>query len=129
MTFDPRREPMRALRDLIVACESSDDFGLGAEATVLERAQSAFAMLRAIHGDTRPAEDVEAGPMIEPATASSIAARIDALQLAADALRAIQRQSMFDPQRPIRLTNPLAISDVLDRINSALAGPFLKASS
>lgn len=52
-TFDPSREPMRAIRDLIIGCESGDD-----DPAILECAQAAFTVLRALFGDTRPAEEI-----------------------------------------------------------------------
>lgn len=62
--FNGAREPLRAIRDLIVFCE---ELVMTADETaILERAQAALTTLRAIHGDARPAEDIAAGPMVEP---------------------------------------------------------------
>ena len=64
-TFDPQQEPMRALRDLITACEMAGEDGPRED--ILDRAREGFTALRARFGDTRPADqnaDTEA--MIEP---------------------------------------------------------------
>jgi hypothetical protein len=63
-SFDANTQPMRALRDLIVMCESE-----GREGPLLDRARDAFTALRAIFGDVRPAEDIaDEQAMIEPLT-------------------------------------------------------------
>lgn len=57
MSFDPAREPLRALRDLINSCETV--FGTDPEETgILERAQAGLTALRALFGDTRPADTI-----------------------------------------------------------------------
>jgi hypothetical protein len=79
--FDGAREPMRALRDLINACEGifGDDNG---EQAILSRAQAGFDSLRKLFGDTRLAEDTAHGPMIEPtATVLFIPGTIDLAEL------------------------------------------------
>jgi hypothetical protein len=64
--FDPQQEPMRALRDLITACECifGDDWG---EQELLDRAREGFTALRARFGDNRPADQIaDTEAMIEP---------------------------------------------------------------
>jgi hypothetical protein len=122
--FDGAREQMRALRDLISACEAV--FGAHAyEQGVLARAQAGFTALRAMHGDTMPGELIAEAPMIEPKVAS-VPALVTALQMASGALRSMERLSFVDPQRPITFTGDwahfgtLTIPDILDRANGAL---------
>jgi hypothetical protein len=63
--FDGAREPMRALRDLISACETV--FGPDRhEQGILERAQDGLSALRKLFGDTRPAEEIAFAQMVEP---------------------------------------------------------------
>jgi hypothetical protein len=63
--FNGASEPMRAIRDLISACEGifGDDNG---EQVILSRAQEGFETLRKLFGDNRLAEDTAFGAMIEP---------------------------------------------------------------
>jgi hypothetical protein len=67
-TFDATKEPLRAFRDLVAACEGIFGTDWPEEVAVLERAQTALATLRARYGDARPNEDVAFGPLIEPPT-------------------------------------------------------------
>jgi hypothetical protein len=64
-TFDPTREPLRAIRDLISAVEVMSLVDREDE-VILRRAQEAFGVLRKLFGDERPAEEIAYGPMIEP---------------------------------------------------------------
>ncbi|MGJ5000535.1 hypothetical protein ACQR10_04375 [Bradyrhizobium sp. HKCCYLRH2060] len=66
--FDGAREPMRAIRDLIVCCEANSGFEGVEPGSKLARAQAAFT---ALHGDTRPAEDIADAAMIEPSSAAA----------------------------------------------------------
>jgi hypothetical protein len=127
--FDPTREPMRAIRDLIMLCEltiSADHGGDAEEQAILECAQAGFTHIRKLFGDNRLAEQIAVGPMIEPDIAS-VPALTRALQMASGALRLMERRALFDPQEPIRFTGKwghfgtLTISDILDQANEALA--------
>jgi hypothetical protein len=118
--FDAAREPMRAIRDLIVACESVFGADCG-EDEILTRAQAGFSALRAEFGDMRPSDQIgEVAAMHEPRGMR------EALQLAAGALRTMEHMSLVDPQQPIRFTGAwshlgtLSISSILDRTNDAL---------
>jgi hypothetical protein len=108
---------MRALRDLIVACECTFGADHGEQA-ILRRAQDAFTALRAEFGDTRPAEEIAEGEMHEPRGMR------EALELAAGALGTVEHA--FLPQK-VRFTGKWShygtrsISDVLDRTDAALA--------
>jgi hypothetical protein len=66
--FDGRREPMRALRDLINLCEQTFPLENGGreEQEIIAQAQNGFTTLRKLFGDNRLAEDVAHGPMVEP---------------------------------------------------------------
>lgn len=70
--FDAAAEPMRAIRDLIVACEVV--FGAdNGEEQILERARLGFDTLRRLFGDHVAAEDCAHGPMVEPTFTREIA--------------------------------------------------------
>jgi hypothetical protein len=67
--FDASREPLRALRDLVVAAEALGFDGAWTPATsgaILTRAQEGLARLRYLFGDERPAEAAAYGPLREP---------------------------------------------------------------
>lgn len=63
--FDATKEPLRALRDLVVAAESIFD-GDNGEGALLDRARDGLDTLRRLFGDARPADQVAYGPMREP---------------------------------------------------------------
>jgi hypothetical protein len=65
MTYDPTREPLRAIRDLIEACEADGHM----EGEALDNARAALAALRKIFGDDRPNEVLAFELPIEPAGA------------------------------------------------------------
>lgn len=60
--FDASKEPLRALRDLIVACEMIFG-GDNGEQRILDRAREGFTALRAHFGDHRPGEEIADGPL------------------------------------------------------------------
>lgn len=66
--FDGAKEPMRALRDLINACELYFH-DAPAEQETLRRAQDGFTALRKLFGDNRPGEEIADAVMIEPTAA------------------------------------------------------------
>lgn len=118
--FDGAREPMRALRDLIVACEASDYFGLGAEADMLDRARDAFAALRAEFGDKRPSEDIAEAVMHEPrGMREALELTAAALQTIAPLLRNGERQILTFTTRWTHIP-PTTIAKILDRADAAL---------
>ena len=125
-SFDAKREPMRAIRDLISAVELSGDFQPG-ENVFLDRARDGFTALRKLFGDERPGEEIAAAAMIEPKIAS-VPAVVKTLQQAAGALHRYERQSLVDPTTPIKFVGNWAhlgtmfISDIVDRANEALEG-------
>ncbi|MDI1265010.1 MAG: hypothetical protein PS018_17305 [bacterium] len=115
--FNGASEPMRAIRDLISACEAV--FGPDAEEQgILARAQAGFTTLRGLHGDTRPAEDIGQADLREPDFAT--------LQMTAGALRCVARMLPEGERHVIVFTGAFAhlstptISDILDMANDAL---------
>ena len=67
--FDASREPLRALRDLVVACEALGfDYGFAdpADKAILARAQEGLTRLRYLFGDERAADAAAYGPLREP---------------------------------------------------------------
>ncbi|EJN07916.1 hypothetical protein PMI42_07446 [Bradyrhizobium sp. YR681] len=116
--FNGAAEPMRAIRDLISDCECGA-FEKG-NPDVLRRAQEGFTALRALHGDTRPAENIAFAAMREP--------DFVLIQLLAGALRAVAAGLPEREQHVIRFTGAYAhlgtppISAILDMANTALEG-------
>jgi hypothetical protein len=117
--FDATREPMRALRDLIVACECI--FGPGTEEqAVLRRAQDAFAALRAEFGDVRPSEAIAEAPMHEPrGMREALELSAAALQVVAPLLKNGERQVLTFTTRWTHIP-PTTIAKILDRADAAL---------
>lgn len=115
--FDGAREPMRALRDLIVICEATFTVDTG-QIAALARAQAALTALRAIHGDTRPAEAIAEGHMREP--------DLTLMQMLAGALLITARQLPSGEHATVVFTGDWIhlgspkISDILDVANEAL---------
>lgn len=82
--FDATLAPLRAIRDLISACEMI--FGAdNGEQRLLERAQTGFAALRARFGDHRPNDAVAFEMPIEPAGPIAVHAAAAELLAAAEA--------------------------------------------
>lgn len=63
--FDGAAEPMRAIRDLISACEAVFGADCGEDA-ILRRARDGFGTLRKLFGDERAGEEIAEATMIEP---------------------------------------------------------------
>jgi hypothetical protein len=116
--FDGGREPMRALRDLISVCEGlfSTDPG---EQALLSRAQDGFTALRALFGDTRPADRIEETAAMPEPHFGTLALTAAALQCAAKLLPAGETHA-------IRFTGrwagyaPRTVSEILDLADQAL---------
>jgi len=116
--FNGAAEPMRALRDLINLVEATV-FDAEEEA-IITRAQAAFTVLRALHGDARPAEEIAFAAMREPDRAT--------LQLTSGALRAVAAMLPDGERHVIHFTGRFAylgsppIAAILDVANAALEG-------
>ncbi|MDP1866962.1 MAG: hypothetical protein Q8L13_11565 [Bradyrhizobium sp.] len=121
--FDGAREPMRALRDLIVECEGMIG-AAGRGADVLRRAQDAFAALRARSGDIRPAEDIAFAAMIEPGFGAKPVR--EALEITAGALQCLSRMVPDGEARIVHFTGrwqhhgSLSVGRIIDRADAAL---------
>lgn len=127
--FDGAREPMRAIRDLISACEGlfgADQTSVGA----LRRAQDGFATLGKLFGDERPAEDIgdvfgDVQPMIEP-SAKTITDLREALALTSGALQCTAKLLPRGEKHVVIFTGdwlriaPMSVASILDRANAAL---------
>ena len=83
--FDASIEPMRAIRDLISACEGVFGADCGDD-DILRRAQDGFTALRKLFGDNRPGEEIAFARMAEPGTAAELLAT---LQLTSGALQCV----------------------------------------
>jgi len=118
--FDASREPMRAIRDLIGDCEAGAFEGGNPD--VLRRAQEAFTALRALHGDTRPGEEIAFAPMREPKDIRG------ALQMTAGALQCVVQLLPAGEQHVVNFTGDwarfgsLSIASILNRADTALDG-------
>lgn len=127
--FNGAAEPMRAIRDLIVACETvfggDDEYEQG----YLNRARDGFTALRKLFDDSRPAEEIAEAEMIEPRIAN-VPALINALQMTSGALRLFERMACVEApaERVITFTGDFAhlgkltLPDILDHANMALEG-------
>jgi len=71
--FDATREPLRAIRDLINACEGVFGADCG-EDEILRRAQEGFTALRKLFGDNRTGEQIAEAQMREPGEMSPMTA-------------------------------------------------------
>ena len=118
-SFDAKREPMRAIRDLISACETV--FGPHEyEQTILDRAREAFTVLRALHGDTRPGDAIADAAMREPDFAT--------LQMTAGALYCVAKLLPDGEDHIVTFTGAYQdfgcppIREILDMANTALEG-------
>jgi hypothetical protein len=126
--FDGSAEPMRAIRDLISACEAVFGADCGEDA-ILRRARDGFTTLRKLAGDERIGEEIAEAAMIEPKDLR------EPLQLTAAALQIVAREIVRGEERIINFTGrwmafaPRNIAAILDRANEALDIPGRRIES
>lgn len=121
--FDGAAEPMRALRDLISACEAV--FGAdNGEDQLLARAQAGFTTLRRLFGDTRTGEEIAFAETSEPGEWAI--PTVEALELAAGALQCVAKLLPGGESHTVTFTGqwsgyaPRTLQDILDHADAAL---------
>jgi len=128
--FAATREPLRAIRDLISACEGVFGADVGEDA-LLRRAQDGFTSLRKLFGDNRPGEEIAFAAMLEPSEAPIVPTPelLATLQLVAGALQCVAKVLPERECHVVKFTGDFqsfgcwSIDDILDRANAALGEP------
>lgn len=119
-TFNGDVEPMRAIRDLINACEVEFQH----DKDVLGRAREGFTALRKLFGDSRPGDEIADAAMMEPWEFTV------AFQMTAGALQTVAPELDEKEGALIVFTDKwahldaLPLKDILDRADAALEGSF-----